>query len=230
MTVARLGGMLRAPLLLTVLGVLGLVIVGTDLLVAALGYGVVLFAAIVALFEIARGVAARRRALGEAPLRAFVALFGRNQRRYGGYIVHLGVTVIGIGVIGSTIFQTEVQHTLDRGETVAIQDYALRYEDFVRAQAVDGRHMHIASLVVLRHGDEVARIRPRIDEYPQLPMSIAGAHSTLENDFYVLLIRGDRQRATFRIYINPLVNLVWWGGLLLILGTAIAAYPKVKRV
>ena len=229
MSIARLGGMLRLPLLLTGLCVLGLTIIGTNLLVAALGYGVVLFAAIVALFEIARGVASRRRALGEAPLRAFVALFGRNQRRYGGYIVHLGVTVIGIGVIGSTIFQTEEQHSLNRGETVAIQDYALRFEDFVRAQAVDGRLMNIASLVVLRHGDEIARLRPRIDEFPQLPMSIAGAHSTLENDFYVLLIRGDRQRATFRIYINPLVNLVWWGGLLLILGTAIAAYPKVSR-
>ncbi|MCY3574255.1 MAG: cytochrome c biogenesis protein CcsA [Chloroflexi bacterium] len=229
MALSRLGGMLRLPLLLTALSVLVLTIIGTDLLVAALGYGVVLFAAFVALVEVARGVAARRRLLGENPLRAFVALFGRNQRRYGGYIVHLGVTVIGIGVIGSTIFQTEEQHTLNRGETVTIQDYSLRYEDFLRAQAVDGRLMNIASLVILRHGDEVARIRPRIDEYPQLPMSIAGAHSTLENDFYVLLIRGDRQRATFRIYINPLVNLVWWGGLLLILGTAIAAYPKAQR-
>ena len=227
MSAARLGGALKLPLVLTLLSVIALIVSGTGASVAVPGYGVVLFAGYVALYEIYRGAQARRRNLGESPLRALAALFGRNQRRYGGYIVHLGVTVIGIGVIGSTVFQTEVQHTLARGETVSVGDYALRYDDYVRAQAVDGRMMSITDVTVLRDGGEIARIRPRIDDYPQMPMTIAGAHSTLENDFYVLLIRGDQERATFRIYINPLVNLVWWGGILLIIGTAIAAYPKV---
>ena len=227
MSAARLGGALKLPLVLTLLSVIALIVSGTGASVAVPGYGVVLFAGYVALYEIYRGAQARRRNLGESPLRALAALFGRNQRRYGGYIVHLGVTVIGIGVIGSTVFQTEVQHTLARGETVSVGDYALRYDDYTRAQAVDGRMMSITDVTVLRDGGEIARIRPRIDDYPQMPMTIAGAHSTLENDFYVLLIRGDQERATFRIYINPLVNLVWWGGILLIIGTAIAAYPKV---
>ena len=86
--------------------------------------------------------------------------------------------------------------------------------------------MNITPVTVFRQGEELARLRPRIDDYDQTPMTIAGAHSTLENDFYVLLISGDHERATFRIYINPLVNLVWWGGLILILGTAVAVYPK----
>ena len=227
MSAARLGAALRLPLLLTLLSVIALIASGTSVAVAIFGYGVVFFAGYVALYEIYRGTQARRRSLGENPLRALAALFGRNQRRYGGYIVHLGVTVIGIGVIGSTVFQTEVQHTLGRGETVAVGEYILRFDDFMRAQAVDGRVMNITDVTVLRHGAVVARIRPRIDDYPQMPMTIAGAHSTLENDFYVLLISGSRERATFRIYINPLVNLVWWGGILLIIGTAIAAYPKV---
>ena len=223
----RLSTAVKLPLLATGLSIGFLILSGMSPLVAALGYGVVLFAGYVALFEIYRGAQARRRSLGESPLRAVAALFQRNQRRYGGYIVHLGVTVIGIGVIGSTIFQTEVQHTLARGETVAVRDYTLRFDDFVRAQAVDGRMMNISEVTVLRGGGEIARIRPRIDDYPQMPMTIAGAHSTLENDVYVLLIAGDRERATFRIYINPLVNLVWWGGILLIIGTVIAAYPTV---
>lgn len=223
----RLGAALKLPLALTVLSVLAIAISGTSIAVAILGYGVALFAGYVALFELARGAQARRRALGESWPRAVTALFRRNQRRYGGYIVHLGVTVIGIGVIASTVFQTETQHTLARGETIGLQDYALRYDDFLRAQAVDGRMMNIATVTVYRDGGEITRLRPRIDAYPQMPMKIAGAHSTLENDFYVLLMSGDRERATFRIYINPLVNLVWWGGLLLVLGTAIAAYPKV---
>ncbi len=223
----RLGAALRLPLLLTALSILALALSGTSLLVAAVGYGVVLFAAYVALYEIYRGAKARRQALDEVWLRALLALFRRNQRRYGGYVVHLGVTVIGIGIIGSTVFQTEVQHTLQRGDAVSVRDYRLRYDDFIRAQAVDGRMMNITAVTLFRDGVEIAKMRPRIDDYDQMPMTIAGAHSTLENDFYVLLIGGDRERATFRIYINPLVNLVWWGGLLLIMGTIIAAYPKV---
>ncbi len=223
----RLGKALSMPFSLTMLSVTLLMIAGTGALVSILGYGVVFFAGYVALFEIYRGARARQRGLNENWLRAVTALFRRNQRRYGGYIVHLGVTVIGIGVIGSTVFQTEVQHTLVRGETIVIEGYGLRYENYIRAQAVDGRMMNIAELTVLRNGAQVARIRPRVDDYPDMPMTIAGAHSTLENDFYVLLLGGNRERATFRIYINPLVNLVWWGGILLIIGTVIAAYPKV---
>ena len=223
----RLGKAVSVPCFLTLLSAFLLILTGTDALVSIFGYGVVFFAGYVALLEIVRGARARRRGLNENWIRAVSALFRRNQRRYGGYIVHLGVTVIGIGVIGSTIFQTEVQHTLARGETIAIKDYGLRYDEYTRAQAVDGRLMNIAEVTVLRNGAQVARIRPRVDDYPDMPMTIAGAHSTLENDFYVLLIGGDRDRATFRIYINPLVNLVWWGGILLIIGTVIAAYPKV---
>ena len=223
----RLGAALWPPLLLTLLSILALALVGTGLLVAAAGYGVVLFAGYVALYEIYRGAKARRRALDESWPRALLALFRRNQRRYGGYIVHLGVTVIGIGIIGSTVFQTEVQHTLQRGGAIAVRDYSLRYDDFIRAQAVDGRMMNITAVTLFRDGDEIANLRPRIDDYEQMPMTIAGAHSTLENDFYVLLIGGNRERATFRIYINPLVNLVWWGGILLIIGTVVAVYPKL---
>jgi len=223
----RLGAGLKAPLALTALSILALALSGTNLAVAVLGYGVVLFAGYVALLEIYRGAQARRRSLDEGWLRAISALFRRNQRRYGGYIVHLGVTVIGIGVIASTVFQMETQHTLLRGEAISVQGYSLRFDDFIRAQAVDGRMMRIAAVTVFRDGAEIARLRPRIDDYPQMPMKIAGAHSTLENDFYVLLMGGDRDRATFRIYINPLVNLVWWGGILLVLGTVVAAYPKV---
>lgn len=223
----RLGRALKLPLALTAVSIAAIAGSGTGIIVAAFGYGAALFAGYVALFEIYRGAAARRRTLGEPWLRAMTGLFRRNQRRYGGYIVHLGVTVIGIGVIASSAFQTETQHTLARGESISVADYALRYDDFARAQAVDGRMMNIAAVTVFRDGGEIARLRPRIDDYPQMPMKIAGAHSTLENDFYVLLMSGDRERATFRIYINPLVNLVWWGGILLMIGTVIAAYPKV---
>jgi len=228
-SLARLGTALRGPLAATVLIVLLLIASGTAPLVALFGYGVALLAGIVALVEIARGARARRHAQGESWVRALLALFRRNQRRYGGYIVHLGVTVIGIGVIGSTVFQSDVQYSIARGQSLTVQDYALRYDNYIRVQAVDGRMMSIAETTLLRDGQPIAQLRPRIDEFPQIHMQIASAHSTIESDVYVRLIAGGAERATFRVYINPLVNLVWWGGILLVLGTIIAVYPAAPR-
>jgi cytochrome c-type biogenesis protein CcmF len=225
----RLGSAVVVPLLVTVTFVTLMFVTGTRTPGALFGYGIVSFAGFVAAYEIYRGTAARVRGLGEAPSRAIIALFGRNRRRYGGYIVHLGITVIGIGVIGSTLFQAETQQTIGIGETLAIQDYQLRYDGFTTAIADDGRAMQIADVTVLRGGQAVAQLRPRIDQYPGMPMTIAGSHSTLENDFYVLLVGWEQisqETATFKVYINPLINLVWWGGLVLIVGTLIAAWPN----
>jgi cytochrome c-type biogenesis protein CcmF len=224
----RLGKSLLIPLALTAIFVIFIFVSGMREVSALVGYGIVSLAGFVALYEIYRGAAARHSGLNENWLRALTALFGRNRRRYGGYIVHLGITIIGIGVIGSTLFQQETQQTLAKGESLAIGDYQMRYDDFTPAIADDGRTMQIADVTVMRGGQEIAHLRPRIDVYPTNPMTIAGSYSTLENDFYVLLIGWEelsQTTATFKVYINPLVNLVWWGGLILILGTFIAAWP-----
>ena len=156
-----------------------------------------------------------------------MALFRRSPQRYGGYLVHLGITIIGIGVIGSTIFQLETRQTLQQGETVQVADYQVRFDSMERGLAEDGRQIDTATLSLLQNNTLVATIVPRIDNFPGQAMTIAGAYSTLEKDVYVLLTGADEtgQTATFKIYINPLVNLVWWGGVILILGTLLAAWP-----
>ena len=227
----RLGKHIWRPLALTV-GVLVLTAVFSPGigLAALIAYGIVGFAGLTALYEIYRGTRARMRARKENPIAAFMNLFTRNRRRYGGYIVHLGIVVIGIGVIGSTLFQVERQETLNRGEVMQVtDDYQLRFDELTNAVAEDGRVMSVADVTVIRDGDDITALRPRIDRFPQMPMTISGAHSTLENDFYVLLIpveEASNIRATFKVYINPLINLVWWGGLILILGTVISAWPN----
>jgi cytochrome c-type biogenesis protein CcmF len=233
-SLARLGRALLVPLALTGALAALLLITGLTDPLALLAYAIVCLAGFVALYEMYRGTAARHRRLGEGWLRAFVALFTRNRRRYGGYIVHLGVTIIGIGVIGSTLFQQQTQQRIGLGETLALADYQLRYDSFEEGLAADGRFIQRAFVTVLRDNREITRLQPRIDIYPSpdpaqtQTMTIAAAHSTIENDFYVLLIGWDEvshATATFRVYINPLINLVWWGGLVLILGTFIAAWP-----
>jgi cytochrome c-type biogenesis protein CcmF len=230
MSVQRLGNALFLPLVLTLVTVT-LIVFTSELttLVSTLAYGLVLLAGYVAIVETVRGVRVRVRAHGESVPRALMRLISRNQRRYGGYMVHLGITVIGIGVIGSTLFQLETRRTLAVGDMQRIDSqYTIRYDNAQRGLSEDGREITQATLTLFRNDQEVTTLRPRIDNFPGMPMTIAGAHSTLEKDFYVLLTGFDEQTSTavFKIYINPLVNLVWWGGLVLIAGTLIAAWPR----
>lgn len=236
----RLGISISIPLVLT-----GLTMVlfipfstyqsGVLNILAWLGYGIVLFAGWVAIYETYRGAMARISAHGESLPVAFITLMRRNPRRYGGYLIHLGITVIGIGIIGSTIFQDQTTQTVAVGESFTIQNYEVRYDGLLEGQITqDGRVMDIAQLTVFRDGQEVAHLRPRRDFFPNVTedmnsTTIAGAHSTIENDFYVLLVSWEtitENSATFKVFINPLVNLVWWGGIILIFGTVFSFFPK----
>lgn len=229
----RLGKSLLIPVALTLVTVLLFHLGGMTGVLALFAYGIVSLAGWVAIYEAYRAVRARMKTRRESPLLALSKVTRRNPRRYGGYLIHLGVTIIGIGVIGSTLFQMETQRTLAVGESASIANYELRYDRFDGGQvSADGRILDIANLSVIRDERVLATLRPRRDFFPQQAeglnsMSIAGAHSTLENDFYVLLVEFSPQTqvATFKIYINPLVNLVWWGGLILIAGTILAIYP-----
>jgi cytochrome c-type biogenesis protein CcmF len=229
----RLGRLMLVPVVLSLVTLVIVAVLWTRDAGALFGYGVVIFAGYVAGYETYRGAVARRKNTGEALPLALLALFGKNRRRYGGFIVHLGITVIGIGVIGSTLFQVETQQNLRAGEALDFGGYTMRFDGLDRSQiAEDNRVMDIANLTLIRDGQEIATLRPRHDFFPQAQdmnvMNIAGAHSTLENDFYVLLaaFSDDGSTATFKVYINPLINLIWWGGLILILGTLISVAPS----
>lgn len=233
MSVRRLGRALVIPLLLT-LASLGLAfLLGAQTIGSLFGYGIVLLAGFVALHEIYRGAEARSRATRTPFVRALLSIFGRNRRRYGGFIVHLGIVVIGLGVIGSTLFQQDTIQVLNQGSSLDIGSYSVRYDRLDLGQiAEDGRLMDIANVTVLRDGQPVASLRPRVDHYPSMSVTIPGAHSTLESDVYILLSGYDEvggSTITLHVYLNPLINLVWWGSLILILGTIVAAW-KDDRV
>jgi cytochrome c-type biogenesis protein CcmF len=234
----RLGRALIVPVILTAISLVAAYFLGARTSGSLFGYGIVLLAGWVSLYETYRGARARMRTSKESLPRALIALFGRNRRRYGGFIVHLGITVIGIGAIGSTLFQLTTQQTMNVGQSITLGQYTMTFDGMLPGQvAEDGRIMDIAQVSVVRDGiGTSADMRPRHDFYPQSDgmnqMNIAGAYSTLEGDFYVLLSGWEPPddetplfTATFKVYVNPLINLVWWGGLILILGTIISVGP-----
>ncbi|MCZ7546895.1 MAG: hypothetical protein M5R40_26750 [Anaerolineae bacterium] len=202
---------------------------------AVLAYGFIGFAGFSTLYEYVKGVRARVRARGENPLTALARLFQIHQRRYGGYFIHLGIVVLGMGIIGSTVFQTETQQTLARGDALSIEHYTIRYDglDFDAGPDV---MITRANVTVFDGGREVAQLAPMREMFVSArgnqSMTPPALYSPLSGDVYVLLASWENmgETVTLKVYLNPLVGLVWLGGVMLIIGTLLAAWPHPERV
>ncbi len=192
----------------------------------------ILFVAITAyitLYEFWRAARARAKATSEAFPLALWRLAGRNRRRYGGYTIHLGVILMALGIIGIEMFQVETQRSMAVGDQIEIAGYTVRYDSLAQFPHEDGRWVTRAVVSVYRGDRFLGTLAPRYDLYPDgQPMTIPGVRSTLADDLYVLLINWEgvtAQIAPFKIYHNPLVNWLWLGSVVFILGTLIAAWP-----
>jgi cytochrome c-type biogenesis protein CcmF len=202
-----------------------------DMIGALLGFWIAGFVTLVTVYEFWRGTLARRKLHGESLPLALWRLAGRNRRRYGGYVIHLGVVVMALGIIGSRMFQTQTQGTVARGQQITLAGYTMVYQSLAVFDTPDGRNVARAVLEVYKGGKFLGELYPRRDYYyaSQQPMTIPGVRSTLQDDLYVDLVGWEPiadQGATFKVYHNPLINFVWMGGFVFILGTLVAAWPE----
>lgn len=229
-----LGRALWKPAVAAVLVLVITLALGVRSLAAILAITMAAFVASVTLYDYGRAVFARSHATGENLFLSFWRLPARNRRRYGGYIIHLGVVLMAFGIIGIELFQTETQATLKPGETVQLGQYGITYRELAEFDADDGRNVARAVVDVSRDGRFLGQLYPRRDYYydSQQAMTIPGTRSTLEDDVYVLLVDWkpiSTEGATFKVYHNPLVNWLWIGSLVFILGTLVAAWPDQER-
>jgi cytochrome c-type biogenesis protein CcmF len=229
-TAKTLGRAMWKPALVSLLAPILALALGVRQWAALLGFWLAALVAAVTLYEFWRGARARGKTSGESFPIALAHLAGRNRRRYGGYVIHLGVVLMSLGIIGIELFQTQTQGTLKQGESLSLSGYTVTYDNLANFDTADGRNVARAVLTV-RAGDRVvAELHPRRDFFyeSQQPMTIPGVRSTMEDDLYVILV--DWQTisaagATFKVYHNPLVNWLWLGGFVFILGTMLAAWP-----
>lgn len=201
----------------------------------AIGLGVCAFAAATIVQEYVRGMLARISTTGENVAVATYNLWRRNGRRYGGYIVHLGIVLIGVAVIGNEFFQQTTNVTLANGESIRLGRYELVYSGLETDRQANLTEFG-ARLDIYREGGSqmVGSILPRrniYDKTPEQPTSEVGLRMSLLEDVYVVLNGWENggATATFSIYINPLTVWMWIGGAVLALGTLIAAWPHPSQ-
>jgi cytochrome c-type biogenesis protein CcmF len=157
-------------------------------------------------------------------LDAVVGLVLRARRRYGGYIVHLGVVLMFLGFTGRS-YELERKVGLRPGETVQLGAYEVRHES-VRATQDWQKDMLTAHLVVLRDGEELATLSPAKWWYyqqPDQPTTEVSRYMTLAEDVYASVQQIDMTTgwAQLKLFLNPLVNWVWVGFVVMLFGGVI---------
>jgi len=188
--------------------------------------------------ELYRGGRARARSAGTGLLQGMTSLVGRNKRRYGGYLVHVGMVMVFVGITGSAAFQQEATATLRHGQSFSIGSYDLKFVDTASSHDAH-KDVLSAHLEVSRNGRVITTLRPekyfyRATQQPTTEVAIYGLFSwppNLADDLYTILIDNNPQSGgyTFKAYLNPLVSWIWLGGLVVILGTHIAVLPEWRR-
>lgn len=188
------------------------------------------FVIAVTIYDYAKAVISRTRRTGENIPMAFWRLGGKNRRRYGGYIIHLGIVLMAFGIIGIEMFQQQTQATLKIGQNLQLAGYTVTFDDLKEYMLSDAQLVGQAEMSVERNGRPLGTIQPRVDFFfdAQQTMTIPGIRSTLEDDLYVILVDWEAistAGATFKVYHNPLVNWMWIGAGVLIIGMLVAAWP-----
>jgi cytochrome c-type biogenesis protein CcmF len=176
------------------------------------------------------GIRLRRMHRHESIPRALVHLVRRNNRRYGGYVVHLGIVLIGIGIIGSSFYKTEDMLVLAPGQTTTVQGFTLTFSGLMRTASTDS--LTVAAPLTVRRDDTVyptlypSKVTHRNFE-DQPPTSGVAIDTVQLKDLYVVLSDyGGDGRANLLVWVNPLVSLIWAGGPVLLLGFFICLWPE----
>jgi len=226
------------PIIAGAVTVVFLIAMGMRQPFALAAFGLCVFVLATIFVEFYRGARARQAVSKESFPVGISTLVGRNKRRYGGYIVHVGMVLIFAGVAGSAGFQQEVSATLKRGQSMSIGPYEITFTD--TASSSDA-HKDVLSaiLTVARDGKQVATLKPekwffRASQQPTTETAIYGMWQWpphLSDDVYTVLVDQNAKTGgyTFKVYLNPLISLIWIGGFVLIIGTHIAVLPEWSR-
>ncbi len=209
-----------------------LLVVGIRQPYAVIGFGLCALVTTSIVAEWVRGTVARRRSVGDNPALGFVRLILANRPRYGGYIVHLAVVMVALGVVGQSFYGVQLDVALMPGESVTVEEYTLEYVD-TTALAFSDRTEFRTTVEVYRDGELLETMHPQRTFHPAFNMAStrAAIRSTPVEDFYVVPSENREDGAVgFRILVNPLVWWMWVAGPVMIFGTVIALWPARATV
>ena len=183
--------------------------------------------------EFVRGTRARRALAGGSWPSAFAALVARNRRRYGGYVVHASIVILVIGMAGSSLYDSVGEGRLTRGDSLAVADYRLTYRDLVERQGPNATLVR-AALDVQRSGESLGTVEAGKNAYTverQVSNEVGVRTDYLTGeDLFVIAEQVNPDGSVYlRVFVKPLVNLLWLAGFVFLLGSLIALWPDARE-
>jgi cytochrome c-type biogenesis protein CcmF len=216
------------PVTAAVVTAAGVTALGVRLWASGVCFALCAFVAGTVAQEFIRGARVRRGATGTDMLTAMIGLVGRSRRRYGGYIVHIGIVLMFLGFAGQE-FKQEGQALLKPGQQATVGRFAVRH-DALTVTNDEQKQMITGHVTALKDGKTIAEMTPakwffNKQEQPTTEVAIRRA---VGEDFYIVLAGYDvaSQTATYSITINPLINWIWLGFAVLAFGTGLALLPE----
>jgi cytochrome c-type biogenesis protein CcmF len=183
--------------------------------------------------EFARGTRARKALAETSWPGAFSSLISRNRRRYGGYVVHAAIVLLAVGVAGSSAFDSVAEAKLRPGQSMHIGDYSLGYRSLAERQGPNAMEVR-ANLDVRRGGRDLGTLKAGKNAYAveQQVSNEVGIRSDwlrLEDLFVIADQINPDGTVYFRVFVKPLVNLIWIAGFVFVLGSVITLWPDARE-
>jgi len=220
------------PLAMAVGAAVVLYVLGLHSIYAVGAFAALAFAAATILLEFYRGVRARHRGHGDNYLIALPRLVWRHKPRYGGYIVHLGIVLLAMGIIGSQGFSTNKEATLAPGESMEVRGYTLTFNDEGLTETSNANSTKVTATLDVSSGGEHLRFidaSKRFEGRSEEPVTDAGIWTRPQEDLFVILGGWTEDgKATFKVFVNPLVMWIWVGGAVIVAGSLIAFWPDAR--
>ncbi len=188
------------------------------------------------LLEFVRGTRARRALSSESWPLAFGSLVARNRRRYGGYVVHVAIVLLAIGIAGSSAYDSVVDGKLAPGESLAVSGYTVTYQRLTERETEHATEVR-AHLLVSRDGKALGALQAGKNSYkiagpdPQVSSEVGVRTDYLTGeDLFVIPEQVNEDGSVyFRIFVKPLVNLIWLAGIVFLLGAVVALWPDARE-
>jgi cytochrome c-type biogenesis protein CcmF len=193
-----------------------------------LTFGLAGFVTVITLRELALPVKVRMSERKEGFVTALVGSATKARRRFGGYIVHLGIVMILVAVGASHAYVTHTSGTVRQGESLKVGEYQVKYLGLASGQ--EPHRTYVATRVeVTAPNGTVSELAPRMNYYERMtdPIGTPAVRTTAKEDLYLSLMAFSQERGTasFNAWVFPLVGWIWWSIPVLVLGTLIALWP-----
>jgi cytochrome c-type biogenesis protein CcmF len=228
-TLASLRQQFMIPTLAAVAVAAALAVGGVRVWTSGLCFALCGFVAATISQEFWRGARVRQGATGTDMFTALVGLVARNKRRYGGYVVHVGVVLIFLGFAGEG-FKRDEQVLLKPGQQTQVGDFVVRL-DGIKVTDDGQKQMITGHTTIFQNDEEIGKMYPAkwfFRKHEDEPTTEVAIRRTFAEDLYLVMpaFNLEEQSASMEIVVNPLVNWVWVGFGVLAMGTAIALLPE----